>query len=665
MNGLLDTDAEFNRALVGSLVNNSVISVMNDQGIYIPISCSSGFAAMMECSPEEYLVKEREDPFCTVLEEDRETARCLLKSGSSSQDDTHVFIRKITMKGKILRVDVNCAFFEYEGKRYVCCNYSDISGLYDRLIKDLDKAESENAAKTDFMLNMSQDVSAHVDNIISLNSVTLSEDELSPATRLRLEDLGSSAGHLQILINNILDISRIESGKMVLRNEEFAFGLLIDHINTTISNQCREKNIDYKCFIKGDFDDYYVGDDAKLKKVLLSILGNAVKFTDNDGHISMVAERLNSFEGRSEICFTVRDTGIGMDKDFIPKMFDIFTREHDIKKGRYAGSGLGMAITKRIVDMMNGKIEVKSEKRKGTEVSVSVTLGDSERSVRAFNEIRLHELDVLVIDNDPVFCDIAQGILTDAGIKTGSVCSGDEAIEQIRLRNARNELYDIVLVDLHMPGDNGIEITRKIRNIAGDNIVIILTGYGWDDVMDEAADAGADSFLAKPLLPAAAIDVFTRTIRQKREKAILRDRDSILDGRHILLVVESPANGRILRHLLEIKGIDTEIVENGLEAMKAFTVKERYYFDAVLMDIRMSVMDGLDAAVMIRNLELGNKAFTPIIALTANKFNDDEIRYSLQAGMNAYLSKPIEAELMFDTLAGLIKKFDKEKQDGI
>ncbi|MBQ9421242.1 MAG: response regulator [Lachnospiraceae bacterium] len=522
----------------------------------------------------------------------------------------------------------------------------------------LSTAEQANHAKTAFLSSMSHEIRTPMNAIIGLDNIALNDPETPAKTRGYLEKIGSSAEHLLNLINDILDMSRIESGRMTLKNELFSFQKLLEAINTMFSSQCQDKGLNYQCRLTGDVDNFYIGDNMKLRQVLINILGNAVKFTPAGGSITFTVERTAHFDGKSALRFTIADTGIGMSKEFLPHIFDTFAQEDSSNTSRYGSSGLGMAITKNIVSMMNGNIEVESEKGKGSVFTVTVTLDDAPVGTSADEndtEIRPEDMTVLVVDDDPVACEHAQLVLGKAGISTETATSGKEAIEMVRLRHARREPFNLILVDWKMPEMDGVEATRRMREIIGhESAIIILTAYRWDDVLEEALQAGVDSFVPKPLFADAILEEFRSACKAKYGNTSAKKRNIELNGRHVLLAEDVAINAEIIVMILESRGITADHVENGRLAVEKFLSREPGYYDAVLMDIRMPEMDGLEATRAIRALDRSDAKDIPIIALTANAF-DEDVQRSLQAGLNAHLSKPVQPEALFETLESLIK----------
>ena len=519
----------------------------------------------------------------------------------------------------------------------------------------LKTAEQASKAKTLFLSNMSHEIRTPMNAIIGLDSLALNEADLSPQVRDYLEKIGTSANHLLALINDILDMSRIESGRMVLKNEEFSFSKLIGQISTIFSGQCADKGLQYNCRVLGQPDDYYIGDSMKFRQVLINILGNAVKFTPEGGSVDFTAECVARFDGKSTLRFVIRDSGIGISEEFLPHIFDTFTQEDSSATNRYGSSGLGLAITKSIVEMMNGEIRVESRKGAGTTFTVTVTLPDANHPADDGDaEFRPSDLSVLVIDDDPIACEHAKLVLEKVGITCEAVTSGPDAVEAVRLRHARRDPFRLILVDWKMPGMDGIETTRRIREIVGnESAIIILTAYRWDDVYDEAVAAGVDSFLPKPLFASSIIEEFREALAKKRLLSGGKPNRADLKGRRILLAEDIMVNAEIMIMVLQMREMEVDHAENGRIAVEKFSASPEGYYDAILMDMRMPEMDGLEATGRIRAMDRPDAKTVPIIALTANAF-DEDVQRSLQAGLNAHLSKPVEPDVLYGTLESLI-----------
>ena len=518
-------------------------------------------------------------------------------------------------------------------------------------------AEEASKAKTVFLSNMSHEIRTPMNAIIGLDSIALNDPETPPKTKEYLAKIGDSADHLLNLINDILDMSRIESGRMTLKKEEFSFLKLMETINTMFSSQCQQNNLEYQCYIDPNIEEYYIGDNMKLRQVLINILGNAVKFTPAGGKVKLSVFRRAQYNDKSTLEFVISDTGIGMSKEFLPHIFDTFAQEDNSTTNKFGSSGLGMAITKNIVEMMNGNIRVESEKGKGTTFTVTVTLEDTKREEKEIqaDEINPSEMSVLIVDDDPVACEHAALVLKKAGIASDYVNTGDDAIKAVGIRHARNKPYNLILVDWKMPGMDGIETTRKIREIIGrESAIVILTAYHFDEVLEEAMAAGIDSFLTKPLFAQNVLDEYKQVMMKKHDSVKPVRQKADLKGRRILLAEDVAINAEIIMMLLESKEIKCDHAENGAIAVKLFREHPEGYYDAILMDMRMPEMDGLEATRMIRNEDRADAKRIPIIALTANAF-DEDVQRSLQAGLNAHLSKPVHAEDLFHTLETLIQ----------
>ena len=523
------------------------------------------------------------------------------------------------------------------------------------LAEALSSAEEANKAKTSFLSSMSHEIRTPMNAIIGLDKLALKDETLSSQTRDYLEKIDGSAKHLLSIINEILDMSRIESGRIVLRKEVFSFSAMLEQINSMVMSQCSDKGLSYDCQVLSKVDASYIGDDVKLKEVLINILSNAIKFTEAPGKVTLTVERTMAYEDKSTLRFCIRDTGIGMDKEFIPRIFEAFTQEDDSRRNKYGSTGLGMTITKRIVEMMNGSISVESEKGVGTEFTVTVTLrncdkADADRDIvvdpRSFN--------VLVVDDDVIAAEHARAVLEEVSIHADICTSGEEALRMMEVQKQKQKPYNLVLMDWNMPGMNGLEASAEIRKkYDKEATVVVLTAYNWDDIHDEAQRVGVDNFLAKPLFAANVIEEFDR-IARRNNMVLLRERKRAdLSGRRILLAEDMEINAEIIMDILELESIEADHAENGRIAVEMFERSAPGTYSAILMDVRMPEMDGLEAAAAIRAINRADARTIPIIALTANAF-DEDVQRSLQAGMNAHLIKPIEPGALYQALGELI-----------
>ena len=529
------------------------------------------------------------------------------------------------------------------------------------LSEALKAAEEANIAKTAFLSNMSHEIRTPMNAIIGLDSLALQNEAIPSETREYLEKIGESAHHLLGLINDILDMSRIESGRLVIRKEEFSFRNMLEQINTMVMSQCEEKGLNYECRVIGGVSDFYIGDDMKLKQVLINILSNAIKFTDAPGGVMLTVERINVFGDHSTIKFCIKDTGIGMDKEFIPKIFDAFTQEDSSRSNKYGSTGLGMAITKNIVELMNGSISVESEKGVGTEFTVIITLNNSNRQGAATYVINPKDMRILVVDDEEIAAEHARIVLDEAGIKADTCYDGQTAMNMLEVQHAKHEPYNLVLLDWKMPEMDGVELAREIRKrYDRETTVIILTSFNWDEIMEEAVHSGVDSFLAKPLFASNVLDEFERIARKNNMSLYKEKKRADLKGRHILMAEDVFINAEIMKQIILSKEAEIDHAENGKIVLNMFEESTVGYYDAILMDVRMPEMDGLEATAAIRSLDRLDAKTIPIIALTANAF-DEDVQRSLQVGMDAHLSKPVDPEHLYQTLEELIWEYDMKK----
>ncbi len=521
-------------------------------------------------------------------------------------------------------------------------------------LKDaLATAEGANKAKTPFITNMSHDIRTPMNAIIGLYSFALADPTISDSTRRNLQMVDTSAHHLLGIINDILDMSRIESGRMVVKREEFSLMHVLDQVNAIIGGQCNDKGLHYECRVPSDMCNYCIGDDQKLRQALINVLGNAVKFTPEGGSVTLAVQMTMRYEGKVTLRFTMTDTGIGMSEDYLPKIFESFSQEDSSAVNAYGSTGLGMPITKNIVELMGGTIDVKSKKGQGSTFIITLTFAESSRQKDSDDEeFDVQSLRILVIDDDNIACEHAKLVFGQVGIACDRVLSGDEALDVVRMHRARREPYDLILVDRKMPGMDGIETVRRIREDDGEQEpVIILTTYSWEDIIDEARMAGVDAFVAKPLLTERVLDEFKKVRSRKNNHTAELKID--LAGRRVLLAEDVDVNAEIMEMLLSMRDMEVERAENGRVAVEMFAGHDQRYYDAILMDMRMPEMNGLDATRAIRTLDRADAPTIPIIALTANAF-DEDVRHSMQAGLNAHLSKPVEPEALFRTLEDLI-----------
>ena len=529
----------------------------------------------------------------------------------------------------------------------------------------LSSAKEANISKTTFLNSMSHEIRTPINAIIGLDTLALKNDNLDPYTKKSLEEIGDGARHLLTIVNDVLNMSRLESGMVVLHKDAFSVKQMVEQINAQVISQCNDKGLIYECRTQSQIDDSYIGDDMKLKEVLLNLLSNSVKFTRKNGRVILTVEKADEYEDRDVISFRVRDTGIGMDEEFIPKVFDVFSQENSSDNSKYGSSGLGLAIAKSIVEMMNGSISVKSEKGLGSEFTVTVPLQKGGKiAPYSQRDINPESLRVLIVDDSPIEVEHAKMVLEEAGIRSDGCTSGQDALSKIELMHAKKEPYNIVLMDWSMPGMNGKETSAEIlKRYKKETTVVVMTAYNWDDISEEAHSVGVDNYIGKPLNAADIIENIEHIARRSSIAIFKEKKKARLEGRRILLAEDVEINAEIIEDMLEMENIKVDHAENGKAAVELFEESTAGIYSAILMDVRMPKMDGLEATKVIRSMDREDAKRIPIIALTANAF-DEDVQRSVQAGMNAHINKPVEIEHLLRILGELIYE-SEEKISGV
>ena len=514
-------------------------------------------------------------------------------------------------------------------------------------------AETANRAKSTFLSNMSHDIRTPMNAIIGFTTLAVSNIDDKKRVRDYLVKILSSSNHLLSLINDILDMSRIESGKIHLEETEVSLSEVLHDLKTIISGQIHAKQLElYMDAIDVTNEDVYC-DKTRLNQVLLNLLSNAVKFTPAGGTISVRIRQCPGTQKGSELYeIRVKDNGIGMSQEFVKKIFSPFERERTSTVSRTQGTGLGMAITKNIVNMMGGTIEVHTEQGKGTEFIVRLPFRIQSEHQRIEKIAELEGLKALVVDDDFNTCDSVTKMLVRVGMRSEWTLSGKEAVLRARQSMELGDAFHAYIIDWRLPDMNGIEVTRQIRSLGDDTPIIILTAYDWSDIEVEARAAGVTAFCAKPMFMSDIRDTLMSAIGQKRPEAedtILPSADSDFRGRCILLVEDNELNSEIAVEILNEYGFLVDTAENGAEAVQKVRNSTPGNYDLVLMDVQMPIMNGYEATKHIRALDDPALAGITILAMTANAFDEDR-KKALKCGMDGFLSKPIVIEELISIL---------------
>ena len=505
-------------------------------------------------------------------------------------------------------------------------------------------AETANRAKSTFLSNMSHDIRTPMNAIIGFTTLALSNLDDKERVKDYLAKTLASSNHLLSLINDVLDMSRIESGKIHLEEVEVNLSDVLHDLKTIVSGQIYAKQLELYMDAMDVTDEDVYCDKTRLNQILLNLLSNAIKFTPAGGTVSVRVRQLaGKVRGCGQYEFRVKDNGIGMSPEFAQKIFEPFERERTSTVSRIQGTGLGMAITKNIVDMMGGTIEVQTAQGKGTEFIIRVPMRAQAEHRQVEKITELEGLKALVVDDDFNTCDSVTKMLVKVGMRAEWTLSGKEAVLRARQSIEMSDAYHAYIIDWRLPDMNGIEVTRQIRSLNDDTPIIILTAYDWSDIEVEAKAAGVTAFCSKPMFMSDLRETLMSAIGQTQTDAaqeLLPEKNADFKGKRILLVEDNELNREIAQEILREYGFRVDTAENGAVAVEKVRTAAPDSYDLVLMDVQMPVMDGYTATRQIRALGDPALAKIPILAMTANAFDEDR-RNALESGMNGFLSKPI------------------------
>lgn len=532
--------------------------------------------------------------------------------------------------------------------------------MYGALQVALDSAQNANRAKSQFLSNMSHDIRTPMNAIIGMTAIAGMHLEEPLKVKDCLSKIAVSSKHLLGLINDVLDMSKIENGKIALNDEAFLLPDFVHGFITIVEPQANAQKLTLDISVSHLEHESVIGDTLRLNQVLLNIVGNAVKFTPAGGKVALKICEIPAWHSEyGTYQFIISDTGIGMPQEFLEKIFQPFERVKSSTNSKIEGTGLGMAITKSIVDMMNGQIDVESEEGKGTTFTVTLHLKLQKTKEEVFDFGDLQELRTLVVDDDEAVCEDTSRMIEEIGMKSEWVQSGAEAVEKTTAAHQNNLDYHSVIIDWKMPGMDGLETTRRIRKIVGNETpIIILTAYDWTEIEEEAKEAGVNAFLTKPLFKSRLYHVMHDVVfgeQQQPEREKSKSSDIVLKGR-VLLVEDNELNIEIAQEIIGMSVSEVDTARDGCEALQMVKDAANGYYSLVFMDIQMPRMDGYEAARQIRQLEQAQgRVHTPIVAMSANAFMED-VDAAYSAGMDGYITKPIAIKEVKRILQEHLKK---------
>ena len=518
------------------------------------------------------------------------------------------------------------------------------------------EAEAANRAKTDFLSTMSHDIRTPMNAIIGLTAIAEKNLDDREAISENLRKISMASNHLLTLINDILDISKVESGKLSMSPITFSIVETVQNLVNLSQPMIKEKNIVFSFRTNRIEKEYLYADQLRLNQIYINILSNAIKYTMPGGSVSVdLQEEESEKEGCIRLVYRVTDTGIGMSPEFMEIMYRPFSRQTDSRVNSIQGTGLGLAITRQMVELMNGTIDCQSELGKGTTFTITLDLPIAEKQLE---EMRIDGIDVLIADDDPILLETAADTLKSLGIRPEQANTGMDALEMIRRRHEAGNDYSVVILDWKMPDLDGIETIRRIRAEVRAPIPILLTSaYDWSDIEEEAKEAGANGFIGKPLFRSGLYEKINEVLGTGVKATEPADDYSDLAGMNILIAEDNDINWEIISTILGMLGVTSERAENGRICVNKMAEAAEGSYDLIFMDVQMPEMNGLDATRQIRKLDNRWAASIPIIAMTADAFSEN-VAECLQAGMNGHIAKPIDLKIVIKE----IRRIKEEKK---
>ncbi len=518
------------------------------------------------------------------------------------------------------------------------------------------EAASANRAKTDFLSTMSHDIRTPMNAIIGLTTIAEKNLEDKESTRDNLRKITLASNHLLTLINDILDISKVESGKLTLSPQTFSIVETVENLVNLSQPMIKEKNIEFSFRTGKIAKEYLYADQLRLNQIYINILTNAIKYTEPGGSVSVdMREEESEKPGCVRLTYKVSDTGIGMTPEFMENMYQPFSRQTDSRVNSIQGTGLGLAITKQMVDLMGGIIDCQSEQGKGTTFTVvlDIQIADRQR-----DDMMLDPMDVLIVDDDEIFLENAVDILQSLGVTADYARSGLEALDMVSKRHKEKKDYAAVILDWKMPDIDGVETIHRIRNeVNEDTPILLISAYDWSDIEDVAKETGANGFVSKPLFRSTLYDKLNELLGTEAKSVEPENDYSDLQGANILIAEDNDINWEIISTMLGMFGITTERAKNGRICVEMMSQAEEGSYDLIFMDVQMPEMNGLDATRNIRALDNSWASSIPIIAMTADAFSEN-VTECLNAGMNGHIAKPVDIKLVIKE----IRRIREEKE---
>ncbi len=524
------------------------------------------------------------------------------------------------------------------------CDMFYMLSLNKRLQLAAREADAANKAKTDFLSTMSHDIRTPMNAIIGLTTIAGKNPGDARSTAEYLRKISLASNHLLTLINDILDISKVESGKLKLSPHTFSVVETVENLVNISQPMIKEKNLEFSFHINRMEKEYLYADQLRLNQIYINILSNAIKYTEPGGHISIdMREEESSEPGSVKLVYVVADTGIGMSKEYMEVMYQPFSRQIDSRVNSIQGTGLGLAITKQMVELMGGTIDCVSEPGKGTTFTVVLDIPAADRQRE---EMQLDHIDVLIVDDDEIMLQTGVDTLEELGATAEQARSGPEALGMIEHRHLPGRDYDVIIVDWKMPEIDGIDTIKRIRTEIGANTpILLISAYDWSDIEDKAKEAGASGFVSKPLFRSTLYDKINDLMGKESRSVEPEDDYSDLQGLNILVAEDNDINWEIISAMLEMFGITSERAENGRVCVDMISKAEAGSYALIFMDVQMPEMNGLDATRAIRKLPDPAAASIPIVAMTADAFSEN-ITECLNAGMNGHIAKPVDVKLV-------------------